>query len=271
MRGIDHVRVDVQRRRDARVSQLLLRDQVDRHLRVLVPRQDLTGADRRWAVQYQPGDVVQHTRGSQTHHFAAGDYARVTRVNAKDNLLTVTRKYGVQVTYDPRRLQGVTVYREGERAFSIGDRVQFTAPDRHRQIANRELATIEHVTAGGRLRLQLDSGRSVAFTLKDYPHLDHGYAVTSHSSQGQTADRVLVHVDTERAPEQLVNRPLAYVAISRGRFDAQIFTDDKARLLEALGRDISQRAAIAVGQAQKSSSEQIQRAPALGRGFGFGL
>jgi ATP-dependent exoDNAse (exonuclease V) alpha subunit len=215
--------------------------------------------------------VVQHTRGSQTHHFAAGDYARVTRVNAKDNLLTVTRKYGVQVTYDPRRLQGVTVYREGERAFSIGDRVQFTAPDRHRQIANRELATIEHVTAGGRLRLQLDSGRSVAFTLKDYPHLDHGYAVTSHSSQGQTADRVLVHVDTERAPEQLVNRPLAYVAISRGRFDAQIFTDDKARLLEALGRDISQRAAIAVGQAQKSSSEQIQRAPALGRGFRFGL
>jgi ATP-dependent exoDNAse (exonuclease V) alpha subunit len=82
---------------------------------------------------------------------------------------------------------------------------------------------------------------------------------------------VLVHVDTERAPEQLVNRRLAYVAISRGRFDAQIFTDDKARLLEALGRDISQRAAIAVGQAQKSSSEQIQRAPALGRGFGFGL
>jgi hypothetical protein len=32
-----------------------------------------------------------------------------------------------------------------------------------------------------------------------HPHLDHGYAVTSHSSQGQTADRVLIHVDTELA------------------------------------------------------------------------
>jgi ATP-dependent exoDNAse (exonuclease V) alpha subunit len=246
-------------------------DQTERHLRVLVPRQDLTGADRQWAVQYQPGDVVRYSRGSQTYGFAAGDYARVTRVNAEDNLLTVTRKYGVHVTYDPRRLQGVTVYREGERAFSIGDRVQFTAPDRQRQIANRELATIEHVTAGGRLKLHLDSGRTVAFTLKECPHLDHGYAVTSHSSQGQTANRVLVHVDTERAHEQLVNRRLAYVAISRGRFDAQIFTDDKARLMEALGRDISQRTAIAVGQAQKSSSEQIERASALGRGIGFGL
>ena len=31
----------------------------------------------------------------------------------------------------------------------------------------------------------------------EHPHLDDGYAVTSYSSQGQTADRVLVHGDTE--------------------------------------------------------------------------
>jgi hypothetical protein len=30
-------------------------------------------------------------------------------------------------------------------------------------------------------------------------HVDYGYAVTSHSSQEQTADRVLVHVGTEKA------------------------------------------------------------------------
>ena len=29
------------------------------------------------------------------------------------------------------------------------------------------------------------------------PHLDHGYAMTSHSIQGQTADRVLIQLDTE--------------------------------------------------------------------------
>lgn len=31
----------------------------------------------------------------------------------------------------------------------------------------------------------------------EHPHLDDGYAVTSYSRQGQTADRVLVHGDTE--------------------------------------------------------------------------
>jgi ATP-dependent exoDNAse (exonuclease V) alpha subunit len=73
--------------------------------------------------------------------------------------------------------------------------------------------------------------------LKSELHLDYGYAVTSHSSQGQTADRVLVHVNTARAAEQLVNRRLAYVAVSRGRYDAQIYTDDKAQLAEAFDRD----------------------------------
>jgi ATP-dependent exoDNAse (exonuclease V) alpha subunit len=90
----------------------------------------------------------------------------------------------------------------------------------------------------------MDSGRHIAFTLPDHPHLDHGYAVTSHTSQGQTTDRVLVHVDTEHVSEQLVNRRLAYVAVSRARYDAQIYTNDRSRLGEALSRDVSHRSAI---------------------------
>ena len=34
-----------------------------------------------------------------------------------------------------------------------------------------------------------------------------GYAVTSHSSQGQTADRVLIHADTELGAKDLLNNP----------------------------------------------------------------
>ena len=144
--------------------------------------------------------------------------------------MTVTRQSGERVTYDPRRLQGVTLYREMDRAFAVGDRVQFTAPDRTHQVANRELATLEQVDVLGRFHLRLESGRSIAMAVDAHPHLDYGYAVTSHSGQGQTADRVLVHVDTARGSEALVNRRLAYVALSRGRFDAQIYTDDATRL-----------------------------------------
>jgi hypothetical protein len=45
-------------------------------------------------------------------------------------------------------------------------------------------------------------------------HFDHGYAVTSHSSQGLTADRVLVNIDTASHLD-LINSRLAYVSVSR--------------------------------------------------------
>jgi len=216
----------------------------EHEMKVLVARQEITGADRQWAAQYEPGDVVRYTRGSKTHGIEAGEYARVEHANEKENLVTVKRKNGVQVSYDPRRLHGVTLYRETERGFSQGDRVQFTAPNRERHIANRELGTIEKIDDSGSLQLRLDSRRCVAFNIKENPHLDYGYAVTSHSSQGQTADRVLVHVETEQAGEKLVNRRLAYVAVSRGRYDAQVYTNDKTHLTEQLSRDVSRRSAI---------------------------
>ena len=121
------------------------------------------------------------------------------------------------------------------------------------------------------MRLRLDSGRTVALNLRAHPHLDYGYAVTSHSSQGQTADRVLVHIDMQRAGEQLVNRRLAYVAISRGRYDAQIYTNDKAQLAAALDRDVSHRAAIKPVRAQPAPAQTIERSPARQHSIGFGI
>jgi hypothetical protein len=105
------------------------------------------------------------------------------------------------------------VYQEVDRAFSEGDRMQFTAPSRHLRIANRELGTIQKINDAGDLEIRMDSGRDIAFNIREHPHLDHGYAVTSHSSQGQTADRVLVHVDTEKS-EQWNDRIRAGVAVS---------------------------------------------------------
>jgi conjugative relaxase-like TrwC/TraI family protein len=213
-------------------------------MKVLVARQEVTGADRQWAAQYEPGDVVRYAKGSKTVGIEPGEYARVESIDEKQNHVTVERENGQRFTYDPRRLQGVTLYREAWRAFSEGDRIQFTAPNRDQRVANRELGSIERIDESGNLRIRLDSGRAIACNIGENPHLDHGYAVTSHSSQGQTADRVLVHVDTEQGGEKLVNRRLAYVAVSRGRYDAQIYTNDKTALAEGLGRDVSHRSAL---------------------------
>src|SRR5260370_15115910 len=89
-------------------------------LRLLDCRQEITGADRQWAGQYEAGDVVRYTRGSKTHGIEAGEYARIERVNEKEKLVTVKRENGQQLSYEPRRLHGVTLYRETEPAFNEG-------------------------------------------------------------------------------------------------------------------------------------------------------
>jgi ATP-dependent exoDNAse (exonuclease V) alpha subunit len=90
--------------------------------------------------------------------------------------------------------------------------------------------------------------------------------VTSHSSQGQTADRVLVHVDTEQAGEKLVNRRLAYVAVSRGRYDAQLYTNDKSRLIEQLSRDVSHRTAMEQIRTPELATQKIEPSSSLRQG-----
>jgi conjugative relaxase-like TrwC/TraI family protein len=226
-------------------------------LKVLESRQDMTGADRAWAAQYSTGDVVRYSRGSQVLGIKPGEYATVAEVNASQNRLTVEKANGQQVDYDPRRLRAVTVYREADRDFAQGDRIQFTAPSKDLAVANRELGQVEEIRSDGQLSIRTDSGRTVEFKIEDHPHLDYGYALTSHSSQGQTADRVLVHADTEMS-EQLLNTRMAYVAVSRGRYDAQIYTDDREELAEHLSREHSHSTAIEATQEQHESHDHGQ-------------
>ncbi len=249
----------------------------DEHsVQTLVPRQEMTGADRSWAQQYRVGDILRYSRGSRETGIAKGDYTRVKSIDAQSNRLTVLRVDESVTTYDPRRQMGVSVYSEQERAFSVGDRIQFTAPNRELKIANRELGTVENIASDGAMRLKLDNGRSINFEPQRHPHLDHGYAVTSHSSQGQTADRVLIHVETELAAKDLLNSRMAYVSVSRGQWDAQIFTNNREKLPQALGHDVSHQSAnkpeqaIAPMQHQEAARSQ-QPGQDLGMGMGIGL
>ncbi len=246
----------------------------ERRTHVLVPRQDLTGADRAWAERYNVGDVLRYSRASKETGIGKGEYARVKSIDAPSNRLTVELKDGTKRTYDPRRQQGVSVYRDEERVFSIGDRVQLTAPSRELRLANRELGTVESIGQNddGRLRLKTDGGRTVDLDPRLHPHLDHGYAVTSHSSQGQTADRVLIHVDTELDAKDLLNHRMAYVAVSRGAYDAQLFTNDRQKLGAALGHDVSHRSANTPEMKQEQSiAPQREIGPQQDHGLGLGI
>ena len=243
-------------------------------IRTLVPRQELTGADRTWAAKYEVGDILRYSRASRETGIGKGQYAQVRSIDAATNRLTVTLQDGTERTYDPRRQQGVSVFREEMRNLSVGDRIQFTAPANDLKIANRELGAISAIEGAGRLTLNMDSGRSLQIDPNKYPHLDYGYAMASHSSQGQTANRVLIHADTELAAKDLLNSRMAYVSVSRGAHDAQIFTNDREKLPAALGNDISKLTANSpqIGTEQTIAPQQeIAKAPQQEHGMGLGI
>jgi hypothetical protein len=54
-------------------------------------------------------------------------------------------------------------------------------------------------------------------------------------------------MDTEQAHDQLVNSRLACVSVSRGRHDAQIYTNEVEKLGEELSRDVSKHSASETG------------------------
>src|SRR3546814_19965762 len=91
----------------------------------------------------------------------------------------------------------------------------FLKNERGRGVRNGTLGKVEQVSPE-RMAVKLDDGRSVAFDLKDYAHVDHGYAATIHKSQGVTVDRA--HVLATPG----MDRQSAYLALSPPRAGAQL-------------------------------------------------
>src|SRR3546814_9646131 len=78
------------------------------------------------------------------------------------------------------------------------------------EVKNGTLGTVERVSEQS-MTVRTDDGRSVAFDMKDYRDLDHGYAATIHKAQGMTID--CTHVLATPG----MDRHGAYVAMSRHR------------------------------------------------------
>jgi conjugative relaxase-like TrwC/TraI family protein len=209
---------------------------------ILVDR-NVTGAERKFAGAYQVGDIVRYRDRSKVYGVERGEYRRVIRVDAEQNTITVQAEKGKdRLTYDPKRLSGVSVYREEKREFCEGDKIQFRAPFQEQRIATSEIGTITKIK-GGELSVKADKGRQVTVDLKEYRHLDLGYAVTSVSAQGQTAYRGIFSADTSES-SLLLNQRAAYVANSRAIHGTRIYTNSIEELPGALDRRQNKETAL---------------------------
>ena len=123
----------------------------------------------------------------------------------------------------------------GMRDFASGDRMMFLRNERGMGVKNGTLGTVEAVSPG-HMAVRTDDGRSVLFDLKDYAHIDHGYAATFHKSQGVTVDQA--HILATPG----MDRHSAYVGMTRHRENAQLHYGrddfaDQSKLVRTLSRE----------------------------------
>jgi hypothetical protein len=154
--------------------------------------------------------------------------------------------------------EDVTISTEhGQREFAPGDRVMFLRNERSLGVKNGTLGQVQSVTQA-RMAVLLDDGRSIAFDVKGYANIDHGYAATVHKAQGVTVDRV--HVLATPG----LDRHAAYVALSRHRDSVDLhygqddFADRQA-LTRALSRERGKDMAADYPAPERASVQQPGR------------
>ena len=173
----------------------------------------LTDAQKADPTEYEPGDLLQF-------HQNAPGYKKGSRLIVTEKAKPPTKLAKRFEAYRPARL-----------ALAVGDRVRITAggktKDGKHRLSNGSLLSVEGFTKRG--DIIVDHGWVID---RDFGHLTHGYVVTSHASQGVTVDKVFVGISSQSLPA--TDQRTAYVALTRGKEQAQIFTDDRKELLKAM-------------------------------------
>ncbi len=188
----------------------------------------LTDAQKTDPTEYEVGDLLQF-------HQNAPGYTKGSRLIVGEGVKPPTEL--------AKRFEA---YRPTQFVLAVGDRVRVTAggktKDGKHRLNNGSLLSVHGFNKRG--DIVVDHGWVID---RDFGHLSHGYVITSHSSQGVTVDKVFVGISSQSLPA--TDQRTAYVALTRGKEQAQIFTDDRKELLKAIKRPDVPLSATEISQA----------------------
>ncbi|WP_104039334.1 MobF family relaxase [Xanthomonas citri] len=225
-------------------------------------RVDLTQAQRRFAPSYQPGMVIQPEKDYQKAGLTRGETYRVKEA-LPGNALVLQRQDGTTTTINPRKATQLSVYHLERAELSVGDTVRINRNDPGRDLTNGDRMRVAGVI-GGTVKLesveQRDGrpARALELPVNKPLHLEHAYASTVHSSQGLSNDRVLIALDTK---SRTTSMNLYYVAISRARQEARVYTNNRGELPAAIARRFDKTTALGLERNRntKRDRQALQR------------
>ena len=183
---------------------------------------DLTQVQARYTHHYAVGDVVVPTREYKRLGLSKFQPYAVTAIER--NHLTLQAVDGTCSTVDPMAFRK-TVYTPQAIEIAVGDRLKWT---RNNQPLGQRNGQEFKVTAidNNHAQIQYKNSLTDSIDLSKFNHLDYALVSTTYSSQGKTAERVLI------AADQTLGKESFYVATSRAKYDLKIYAEDEAALLK---------------------------------------
>lgn len=205
----------------------------DEHFVATVESLKWTQEERRRVQNYRPGDVLTfHRTWGNLRKFDA-----VAVVRQEDDQLILRDSDGRERRLDPRRASGFEVGTTNEISLAVGDRLLIRANVKPADLRNGDLVEVAGIGHDGEIALK--DGRILPAWFREFTH---GYATTSHASQGKTVDRgLLLMADAGIAAGNLKQ---AYVSNSRFRESQMIYTSDKDAACDAMMRPADRKLAL---------------------------
>ncbi|MBK5071629.1 conjugative relaxase [Budviciaceae bacterium CWB-B4] len=211
-------------------------------------RLDTTQAQRQYAASYMPGQILQPERDYPRLGLQRGQLYSVKEA-LPGNRLRLICPDKTEIDINPKRIKQLSVYAAKKVEFSVGDLVRVNRNDAALDLTNGDRFYVTQITAKS-ITLQSDEAQSRQIELlTNRPlHLEYAYASTIHGSQGLTCDRVLIELTTF---SRTTSQNLYYVAISRARQIAQLYTNSLRHLPKAIARRYDKSTALSIQRARQ--------------------
>ncbi|MDZ7966401.1 MAG: MobF family relaxase [Nostoc sp. DedSLP03] len=182
---------------------------------------NLTSVQMRYTHNFELGDMVMPTRNYKRRGLSKGKLYEVVDKDSDQLILKASDGKHFQVDTGFKK----AVYQRQQIELAEGDRLRWTKNDRQLGRRNGQEFVVKAI-AGYNAQIQyLESGQTEFINLQQAQHLDYAIVSTTYSSQGKTADQVLIAADNTIGQESF------YVAVSRARYELRLYTEDKDNLL----------------------------------------
>lgn len=226
----------------------------------VLDRIDMTKQEARRAESYAVGYRLQAGRDYKSIGVGKGEYANVVAADINKNRLTIETADGKRHDIDPSKYTKFQANETRKIEIAVGDRL--ANRENTDKMKNGTILHVEKVT-DKQVHARDDSGKLHKLDMSEAHKLDHAYAQTGHESQGRTCDRVMVHGESTRT--NLMNQQNAYVAISRAKDSATIYTDSREKLAQQIERETGQKETALKGgerpQPEKQADRQADKQP----------